>query len=230
MLGGEFTLTQWKQAEIFYHTLFPIMLVVGLASILFLLLFLLYQNEHRKKIGSILSSVLVIIGIAYFIGDHYYGDYKYYNQKIYADIRNREKTFTGYKYYSDSQVRSSQSIQERETVEELAIYQPEKVEQEIEYLGRAYNSVYFKIGLERFSLFANPTFEEVENPKLVGTKYNLSEKEFGEIGFVPETRIFLEKIIIPKSMEDLEYVHEGSHTKDFRLLQSDWTVIRENIK
>ncbi|MCW3745218.1 hypothetical protein OM428_10930 [Enterococcus gallinarum] len=74
----------------------------------------------------------------------FFHDFKNDNAQITPNIRDREKRFIGYKYYDQSTLAAYQRIQS-EAIPSLGIYQAEPVSREIQFLGIAHNSVYFKL-------------------------------------------------------------------------------------
>ncbi|WP_291290751.1 hypothetical protein [Enterococcus sp.] len=214
----------WLKSEFFYYSIVPVLLVVGLVALLLLLILLLYRENRRKGLIWLPIVVLVICGGGFLLGDHLFQDFKKDNALITPNIRDREKRFIGYKYYDQSTLAAYQRIQ-NEAIPSLGIYQAEPVTREIEFLGMAHNSVYFKLGEQYYYLRQAPVFAKQEQAELKGVQYHLTESAFADIGFFTETNNYLEEILLPESQKDLVYESiDGVLPKEFGKNQTAWAL------
>lgn len=88
----------------------------------------------------------------------------------------------------------------------IGLYEPQPIEQEIEYLGSDNSFIYFQIASTR--VFANKRYgefsDDISTAKRVGTQYHLIEPEFSDIGFYETSSRFFEQYIIPSELADLK--------------------------
>lgn len=227
LLGGEFTVEQWQRAELFYQSLLPTIIMVALVVLVFLLLFIFTKSRFKKITVTILSLIIIVCGGLVLIGLSRYSHYTNYTKQINASVRDREKVWIGYRMYDRDHIQRAFFSLKQSDITDLEIYQPVERDQEIEYLGSAHNTYYFMLGANKYSISFQPVFEEVSTAKLVGTQYQLVAEEFSTIGFLSETGIILEKIVIPVNLKDKDYIQEGGKSKQFDWQQTEWIVERD---
>lgn len=214
----------WLKSEFFYYSIVPVLLVVGLVALLLLLILLLYRENRRQGLIWLPVVVLLLCGGGFLLGDHFFHDFKNDNAQITPNIRDREKRFIGYKYYDQSTLAAYQRIQS-EAIPSLGIYQAESVSREIQFLGIAHNSVYFKLGEQYYYLRQEPIFAKQEQAELQGVQYHLIESAFADIGFFTETNNYLTAIVLPESKKELVYESiDGILPKEFGKSQTAWAV------
>lgn len=216
---------KWKQSEFFYQTIVPILFVVGLLAVLLLFILLLYR-ENQKKIPLLISAgTIIFCGAVFLVGNQIYQDFKPLDAVVTPNIRDRKKQFAGYKYYDDATLSAYQRIQSEEAIETLGIYKSVPVSRDIEFLGFAYDSIYFKVGAQSYYLRQEPVFEDVAQAQLKGIQYQLTEPEYESIGFFAETNYYLKEVVIPEKLKAMAYESEdGVIPKEFSKSQAQWAV------
>ncbi|MFR4285983.1 MAG: hypothetical protein ACLUQ0_09265 [Enterococcus italicus] len=227
MIGKVFTPEKWRHAEFFYHTGVMSLLLLAVVCLLFLCIFLLYVKSHKGRSLAIFGGMLLMCGVVYLVGNSYYGAYYTYMPDVQPNIRDRERAFIGYKYYDGATMTAYTHIQNIAGIEKLGIYEAKPVEREIEYLGYAYGSVYFKVGAQQYYLRTTPEFQENATAKLIGVQYHLkaSAAGFKQLGFFSETNNFLTNVVLPMSEKSVVYEQkDGKMSKDFTVNQNEWAA------
>ena len=86
------------------------------------------------------------------------------------------------------------------------MYQKTQLHEEVVYLGKDRNFIYVQIGDGTYKVSKDflEVQETISSSSRMATQYVLKDNRFTQEGFVKESAIFLEKIVIPKELEDLE--------------------------
>lgn len=86
------------------------------------------------------------------------------------------------------------------------MYQKTQLQEGIVYLGKDRNFIYVQMGNDSYKLSKNllEIRDTVSSARRIATQYVLKDNRFIQEGFVDESTIFLEKIVIPKELESLE--------------------------
>ena len=86
------------------------------------------------------------------------------------------------------------------------LYQKTQLQEEVVYLGKDRNFVYVQIRNDSYKVSKNllEIRNTVSSASRIATQYVLKDDRFKQEGFIKESAVFLEKIVIPKEWEDLE--------------------------
>ncbi len=193
-------------AENFYYDKFWLG-VIGVALILFFLwVMILYANKKQKIISLILAMCYIIPTGIYLEGNFvkYHSTIQWISQLTPA-VRDYVRKPFSKEHYSVFEQESYRGKNNPNQYPEQ-LYQKDQLQEEVVYLGKDRNFIYAKIGNDSYKL--SKDFLEVQDTissaSRMATQYVLKDERFKQEGFVKESAIFLEKIVIPKKLEDLE--------------------------
>ena len=194
------------EAEKFYYDKFWLG-VIGIALTLFFLLVMLLYANKKQKIISLLLAIFLIIPTGIYLGRNfvnYHSTIQWMSQLTPAVREYVRKPFSK-EYYS---VVEQESYRRKNNPNQYPdqLYQKTQLQEGIVYLGKDRNFIYVQMGNDSYKLSKNllEIRDTVSSASRIATQYVLKDNRFIQEGFVDESTIFLEKIVIPKELESLE--------------------------
>ena len=193
-------------AENFYYDKFWLGVIGVALTLFFLLVMLLYANK-KQKIISLLLAMFLIIPTGIYLGRNfvkYHSTIQWMSQLTPAVREYVRKPFSK-EYYS---VFEQESYRGKNNPNQYPdqLYQKTQLQEGVLYLGKDRNFIYVQMGNASYKLSKNllEIRDIVSSASRIATQYVLKDNRFTQEGFVNESAIFLEKIVIPKEWEDLE--------------------------
>ena len=194
------------EAEKFYYDKFWLG-VIGIALTLFFLLVMLLYANKKQKIISLLLAMFLIIPTGIYLGRNfvnYHSTIQWMSQLTPAVREYVRKPFSK-EHYS---VFEQESYRGKNNPNQYPdqLYQKTQLQEGIVYLGKDRNFIYVQMGNDSYKLSKNllEIRDTVSSASRIATQYVLKDNRFIQEGFVDESTIFLEKIVIPKELESLE--------------------------
>ena len=193
-------------AENFYYDKFWLG-VIGIALTLFFLLVMLLYANKKQKIISLLLAIFLIIPTGIYLGRNfvqYHSTIQWMSQLTPAVRDYVRKPFSKEQYSVFEQESYRGKNNPNQYPEQL--YEKTQLQEEVVYLGKDRNFIYVKIGSDSYKVSKDllEIRDTVSSSSRIATQYVLKDDRFKQEGFVKESAIFLEKIVIPKELEDLE--------------------------
>lgn len=227
----------WRQAELFYISITSFLLISAGVLIFFLALLLIYHRKKGKKLILVILLLLAILGGGFLFGRHRYNSYESLSKIVTPAIRDRKKNIIGYSYFDGQTLAGYTRIQDIEGMEQLPFYQEETVTDDIEYLGTAYNSYYFKFDNRIYYLKEPADFQETDQAQLVGVQFKLKQPDFEGLGFFPESTKYFTKIVLPAAKKDLVFIYptaaeqvDTGEVKFFNSGQGIWAMRQRTVR
>lgn len=193
-------------AEKFYYDKFWLGIIGVALTLFFLLVMVLYANK-KQKIISLLLAMCYIIPTGIYLGRNfvqYHSTIQWMSQLTPAVRDYVRKPFSKEQYSVFEQESYRGKNNPSQYPEQL--YQKTQLQEEVVYLGKDRNFIYVQMGNDSYKL--SKDFLEVQDTissaSRMATQYVLKDERFIQEGFVNESAIFLEKIVIPKELENLE--------------------------
>ena len=193
-------------AEKFYYDKFWLGIIGVALTLFFLLVMVLYANK-KQKIISFLLAMFLIIPTGIYLGKNfvqYHSTIQWMSQLTPA-VRDYVRKPFSREHYSVFEQESYRGKNNPNQYPEQ-LYQKTQLQEEVVYLGKDRNFIYIQMGNDSYKL--SKDFLEVQDTissaSRMATQYVLKDDRFSKEGFVKESAIFLEKIVIPKELEDLE--------------------------
>ena len=194
------------EAEKFYYDKFWLG-VIGIALTLFFLLVMLLYANKKQKIISLLLAMFLIIPTGIYLGRNfvnYHSTIQWMSQLTPAVREYVRKPFSK-EHYS---VFEQESYRGKNNPNQYPdqLYQKTQLQEGVVYLGKDRNFIYVQMGNDSYKLSKNllEIRDKVSSASRIATQYVLKDNRFTQEGFVNESAIFLEKIVIPKELESLE--------------------------
>ena len=193
-------------AEKFYYDKFWLGIIGVALTLFFLWVMVLYANKKQKIISLILAMCYIIPTGIYLGGNfvQYHSTIQWMSQLTPAVRDYVRKPFSKEAYSVFEQESYRGKNNPNQYPEQL--YQKTQLQEEVVYLGKDRNFIYIQMGNDSYKL--SKDFLEVQDTipsaSRMATQYILKDDRFSKEGFVKESAIFLEKIVIPKDLEDLK--------------------------
>jgi len=205
----------WLQAELFYET---VTLVLSIIVLLIMICAIFVKSIQKRKVKTeqtkknkifwsliIAASIMTVIGI----GAHYY--YRPYLDEIpyvNALVRDRYREFFGYVPYSTSEQEYYQNLNHIEALRDSDLYEESEEMQIVEFVGINNTLHYFKN--ERGELFQMSQINvdyvnDINEARLVGSRFTLVDQEFKNIGFKNPPYIMFEKLEVPSDQVEKSF-------------------------
>ena len=193
-------------AEKFYYDKFWLG-IIGVALILFFLLVMVLYANKKQKIISFLLAMFLIIPTGFYLGKNfvqYHSTIQWMSQLTPAVRDYVRKPFSKEQYSVFEQESYRGKNNPNQYPEQL--YEKTQLQEEVVYLGKDRNFIYVKIGSDSYKVSKDllEIRDTVSSSSRIATQYVLKDDRFKQEGFVKKSAIFLEKIVIPKELEDLE--------------------------
>ena len=193
-------------AEKFYYDKFWLGIIGVALTLFFLWVMVLYANKKQKIISLILAMCYIIPTGIYLGGNflQYHSTIQWMSQLTPAVREYVRKPFSKEHYSVFEQESYRGKNNPNQYPEQL--YQKTKLQGEVVYLGKDRNFIYVQIGDDTYKVSKDflEVQETISSSSRMATQYVLKDDRFKQEGFVKESAIFLEKIVIPKELEDLE--------------------------
>ena len=172
-------------AEKFYYDKFWLGIIGVALTLFFLWVMVLYANK-KQKIISLILAMCYIIPTGIYLG----GNFLQYHSTI--------------QWMSQLTPAIREYVRKPFSKEQL--YQKTQLQEEVVYLGKDRNFVYVQIRNDSYKVSKNllEIRNTVSSASRIATQYVLKDDRFKQEGFIKESAVFLEKIVIPKEWEDLE--------------------------
>ena len=193
-------------AENFYYDKFWLGVIGVALTLFFLLVMLLYANK-KQKIISLLLAMFLIIPTGIYLGRNfvnYHSTIQWMSQLTPAVREYVRKPFSKEHYSVFEQESYRGKNNSNQYPEQL--YQKTQFQEGVLYLGKDRNFIYVQMGNDSYKLSKNllEIRDTVFSASRIAIQYVLKDNRFTQAGFVNESAIFLEKIVIPKELESLE--------------------------
>ena len=194
------------EAEKFYYDKFWLGVIGVALTLFFLLVMLLYANK-KQKIISLLLAMFLMIPTGIYLGRNfvnYHSTIQWMSQLTPAVREYVRKPFSKEHYSVFEQESYRGKNNPNQYPEQL--YQKTQLQEGVLYLGKDRNFIYVQMGNASYKLSKNllEIRDIVSSASRIATQYVLKDNRFTQEGFVNESAIFLEKIVIPKELESLE--------------------------
>ena len=194
------------EAEKFYYDKFWLGVIGVALTLFFLWVMVLYANKKQKIISLILAMCYIIPTGIYLGGNfvQYHSTIQWMSQLTPA-VRNYVRKPFSKEAYSVFEQESYRGKNNPSQYPEQ-LYQKTQLQEEVVYLGKDRNFIYVQMGNASYKLSKNllEIRDIVFSASRIATQYVLKDNRFTQEGFVNESAIFLEKIVIPKELESLE--------------------------
>ena len=193
-------------AEKFYYDKFWLGIIGVALTLFFLWVMVLYANKKQKIISLILAMCYIIPTGIYLGGNflQYHSTIQWMSQLTPAIREYVRKPFSK-EHYS---VFEQESYRGKNNPNQYPdqLYQKTQLQEGVVYLGKDRNFIYVQMGNDSYKLSKNllEIRDKVSSASRIATQYVLKDNRFTQEGFVNESAIFLEKIVIPKELESLE--------------------------
>ena len=194
------------EAEKFYYDKFWLGVIGVSLTLFFLWVMVLYANK-KQKIISLLFAMILIIPTGIYLGRNfvqYHSTIQWMSQLTPAVREYVRKPFSK-EHYSVFEQESYRGKNNPSQYPEQ-LYQKTQLQEEVVYLGKDRNFVYVQIRNDSYKVSKNllEIRNTVSSASRIATQYVLKDDRFKQEGFIKESAVFLEKIVIPKEWEDLE--------------------------
>ena len=193
-------------AENFYYDKFWLGIIGVALTLFFLWVMVLYANK-KQKIISLIIAMFLIIPTGIYLGRNflqYQSTIQWMSQLTPAVRDYVRKPFSKEAYSVFEQESYRRKNNTNQYPEQL--YQKTQLHEEVVYLGKDSNFIYVQIGDDTYKVSKDflEVQETISSSSRMATQYVLKDDRFKQEGFVKESAIFLEKIVIPKELENLE--------------------------
>ncbi len=194
------------EAEKFYYDKFWLGIIGVALTLFFLWVMVLYANK-KQKIISLILAMFYIIPTGIYLGRNflqYQSTIQWMSQLTPAVRDYVRKPFSKEAYSVFEQESYRGKNNPNQYPEQL--YQKTQLQEEVVYLGKDRNFIYVQIENDSYKLSKDllEIRDTVSSSSRMAIQYVLKDDRFLKEGFVKESAIFLEKIVIPKELEDLE--------------------------
>ena len=193
-------------AEKFYYDKFWLGIIGVALTLFFLWVMVLYANKKQKIISLILAMCYIIPTGIYLGGNflQYHFTIQWMSQLTPAVREYVRKPFSK-EHYSVFEQESYRGKNNPSQYPEQ-LYQKTQLQEEVVYLGKDRNFIYVQIGNNSYKVSKDllEIRDSVSSASRIATQYVLKDDRFKQEGFIKESAVFLEKIIIPKEWGDLE--------------------------
>lgn len=217
----------WTAAEKFYETWLPI---VGISLCVLSLIFLYTRFYASGKAKKNLTRLTLLATVLLFgFGAWGYKHYEAYLPKaklVTPLIRDRKRGLLGYKYYGRSETDLYAGLHAPEKLKELGLYEEERVEHLVTYLGKGPYFHYFEDQNGRmFKITRGVVFEkQASDVQMIGETFHLNDLSFEEIGFFDPKRIMFDHLVIPANQEGKEFEPDfDPHVPKAQEYFSEWS-------
>ena len=214
-------------AEKFYYDKFWLGIIGVALTLFFLWVMVLYANK-KQKIISLIIAMFLIIPTGIYLGRNflqYQSTIQWMSQLTPAVRDYVRKPFSKEAYSVFEQESYRGKNNPNQYPEQL--YQKTQLQEEVVYLGKDRNFIYVQIGNDPYKVSKDllEIRDTVSSTSRIATQYVLKDDRFTHEGFVKESAIFLEKIVIPKELEDLEVDASIANTlKSSTKKMGTWTI------
>lgn len=199
---------RWLGMEQFYYN---DMWYFVIASCVLLFLFFPSIKYYKKKITWVIFALTFItVSASYvFIRDGYekYGDLIELTSYTNPSNRHYEKKLFNDFPYSRSEYTQYRIAYMKPYFEQIQLYEPEALEEDVEYLGTDGTYYYVSFGPNQDYYFGDRFVEftdEVDSPVRQGVRFHLEDSQFEKIGFIPTSTNFFVNYVIPEEIKDRE--------------------------
>ena len=194
------------ETEKFYYDKFWLGVIGVALTLFFLWVMVLYSNKKQKIISLLLAMFLIIPTGIYLVRNflQYQSTIQWMSQLTPAVREYVRKPFSKEHYSVFEQESYRGKNNPNQYPEQL--YQKTQLQEGILYLGKDRNFIYVQIGNDSYKVSKDllEIGDTVSSSSRIATQYVLKDERFIQEGFVKASAIFLEKIVIPKELEDLE--------------------------
>ena len=215
------------EAEKFYYDKFWLGIIGVALTLFFLWVMVLYANK-KQKIISLILAMCYIIPTGIYLGRNflqYHSTIQWMSQLTPAVRDYVRKPFSKEAYSVFEQESYRGKNNPNQYPEQL--YQKTQLQEEVVYLGKDRNFIYIQMGNDSYKLSKDflEVQETISSSSRMATQYVLKDDRFKQEGFVKESAIFLEKIVIPKELDRLEVDASIANTlKSSTKKMGTWTI------
>lgn len=193
-------LEQWIEMEQFYFQDMTLLIVLGIILLLAVLITLFHlkvKKARRVFIGSLIG--LILLGSYIMVGLNKHqpliDKLSYENAAV---RRYKKAPFMTFPYsHTERQIYRVGYM--KSSFENIGLYQATHLKDEVTYLGSSDRYVYFDMGHQVFYTGRDSAefTTETDQAVRVGTQFHLNDPGFEELGFMPESSIFLDGYLVP---------------------------------
>lgn len=193
-------------AEKFYYDKFWLGIIGVALTLFFLWVMVLYANK-KQKIISLILAMCYIIPTGIYLGRNFvqYQSTIQWMSQLTPAVREYVRKPFSKEHYSVFEQESYRGKNNPSQYPEQ-LYQKTQLQEEVVYLGKDRNFIYVQIGNNSYKVSKDllEIRDSVSSASRIATQYVLKDDRFKQEGFIKESAVFLEKIVIPKEWEDLE--------------------------
>lgn len=222
---------QWIAMERFYygHFAWGLLAVVILSVLLVSCLY--YINLLIPKIILIVTLItFAVFGVVVVHGYSTHGDLLQQTGQETAAIRDFKRTFFMIDMpYSTMETKAYREGYFKEAFEAVSFYEEVQVNEPVEFLGETLQGAYvFRIGNRDYMVTQSWVrfSDEVDQAVRVGTRYQVEDPRFVDLGFVEQSRVLLKEYVVPAQAKDMLAETDISNTAHLhaRELVKGWVV------
>lgn len=203
----------WVEAENFLHVSFFInLLILGIMIIMITSRLSFIGCKHGKTSNifwSVVCMIFLMLSINTTLKFNKYKKLYDYDKYVNYGIRNNKRIIFVYETPNHVQRRFYKGLYLVDNFRGASIYDEEKINQDVEFLGRDGNKFYFQDGdyISYRELGDHlGIVDDISKPIREGVKFKLKDSRFKDIGFKEEsTKPYLLNYKIPKSMENKRF-------------------------
>lgn len=203
--SGKLMFEQWVAMEKFYYSSMIIEIVIAIVfGIIGLALIFNLKNKQTRPIFGI--SVVILAAMLALVFNGLNKHEAMIDKTRYENAAVRRYTVAPFNKfrYSNTETSIYRVGYMVDTFNNIGLYEPAAIDQEIEYLGTDDSFMYFQIAST--TVYANPRYveftDEVDVAKRTGIQFSLIEPEFEDLGFFLESNKFFEHYLVPQTLEN----------------------------
>ena len=218
----------WVEAEKFLYDSFLINIIILGFVLIYISARVFYIGGDNSKASNIFFFVMTAFFIGFGINTAVkYNKYKVlydYNKYVNYGIRNNKKIVLNYDYPPSQEIYLYDKLYLVDNFRKTSIYDEEKINEYVEFLGRDGDNFYFKDDDRIVYRKLGDCLEiadDISKPTREGVRFYLKDSRFKNIGFKEKSsRVYLLNYKIPKNMEnkkfetpkDIKVVEQGEFT------------------
>ncbi|HLR91623.1 MAG TPA: hypothetical protein VK048_01015 [Atopostipes sp.] len=213
------TVEYWVNAERFYELWFVVISAfIILCGIVMIFIGSYARKKNRKKFLFIPGVIIVVLSIIGLLGHYRYQPYLEQASAVNPLIRDRTPRLATYVYYGSLEENYYKDLNALDTLQNMVLYEEEQVIEPVTYLGEGEYFHYFEnTEGELFKQDREIVFtEESPHAQVVGSRFNLKDEAFQDIGFKNPKNTMFDSIKIPASEQGKIYIPED----DFQIPQT----------
>lgn len=205
----------WKSAEQWSNYTLPSLVLFVLVFFMFfgLIPFMYTRTKATKILFGSSVVMMVLVGLSIYIQNNRFREYTKESKYVTATTRAYTVSWWHKVYYDHNEIEAMKYIAAYEFPSHLSMYKREKVEQDVQYLGREEYYVYlgYKGETMRYKI-EDVKMTNRDSAYLSGYKFTLKDKAYLKIGFFNLPNYFRKDVYIPKKILDKP---ASAHLKEY---------------